>query len=116
MAGSRVDQTPTSEHPASSPPAGGRIGWIVAGSFVIGLVAALLLPFAPFIPAEESAVTGGVLCGFALGWAMLAVLAVRFTDQPERWAAVPALFMALGGVLLIAFGSTVHRVLDWVWP
>src|SRR3954453_3633324 len=116
MAGSRGDQTPTSEHPASSPPAGGRIGWIVAGSLVIGLVAALLLPFAPFIPAEESAVTGAVLCGFALGWAVLAVLSVRFTDQPQRWAAVPALFMGLGGLLLITLGSAVGKVLDWVWP
>jgi pimeloyl-ACP methyl ester carboxylesterase len=116
MATSRVEKTPAPKGPASRPRGGARIGWIVAGSLVIGLVAALLLPFAPFIPAEESAVTGGVLCGFALGWAMLAVLSVRFTDQPQRWAAVPALFMALGGVLLIAFGSTVHRVLDWVWP
>jgi pimeloyl-ACP methyl ester carboxylesterase len=47
---------------------------------------------------------------------MLAVLSVRFTDQPQRWAAVPALFMGLGGLLLIAFGSSAHRVLDWVWP
>jgi hypothetical protein len=58
-----------------------------------GLVAALLLVAAPFIPADESAVTGAVLCGFALGWAMLAVLSVRFTDQPQRWAAAPALVM-----------------------
>src|SRR3954452_12111776 len=116
MATSRVHQTPTSQ-PAPVPPRGrGHIGWIVAGSLVTGLAAALLLAFAPFIPAEESAVTGAVLCGFALGWAMLAVLSVRFTDQPQRWAAVPALFMGLGGVLLIAFGSPVHRVLDWVWP
>ncbi|MGZ4664171.1 MAG: alpha/beta fold hydrolase [Frankiaceae bacterium] len=88
----------------------------MAGSLATGLVAALLLPFAPFVPAQESAVTGAVLCGFALGWAMLAVLSVRFTDQPQRWAVVPALFMGLGGLLLIASGSTVHRVLDWVWP
>jgi len=116
MASSRVDQIPASEHPASSPPGRGHISWIVAGSLVIGLVAALLLPFAPFISAGESAVTGAVLCGFALGWAMLAVLSVRFTDQPQRWAAVPALFMGLGGLLLITFGSTAHRMLDWVWP
>src|SRR3954452_10127953 len=116
MATSRVHQTPTSQ-PAPVPPRGrGHIGWIVAGSLALGLVAALLLPFAPFIPAEESAVTGAVLCGVALGWAMLAVLSVRFTDQPQRWAAVPALFMGLGGLLLIAFGSPVYRVLDWVWP
>jgi pimeloyl-ACP methyl ester carboxylesterase len=94
----------------------GNIGWIVAGSLATGLVAAVLLAAAPFIPAEESAVTGAVLCGFALGWAMLAVLSVRFTDQPQRWAAAPALFMGLGGLLLVGFGSPVHQVLNWVWP
>ncbi|MFN0282033.1 MAG: alpha/beta hydrolase [Kineosporiaceae bacterium] len=81
-----------------------------------GLVAALLLAAAPFIPAEERDVTGAALCGFALGWAVLAVLSVRFTDQPQRWAAAPALFMGLGGLLLLASGSSVHEVLDWVWP
>ena len=24
--------------------------------------------------------------------------------------------MGLGGLLLVAFGSSVHEVLDWVWP
>jgi pimeloyl-ACP methyl ester carboxylesterase len=94
----------------------GRIGWIVAGSLTTGLLAALVLVAVPFIPAEESGVTGAVLCGFALGWAMLAVLSVRFTDQPQRWAAAPALFMGLGGLLLVAFGSSVHGVLNWAWP
>jgi pimeloyl-ACP methyl ester carboxylesterase len=94
----------------------GRIGWIVAGSLATGLLAAVLLVAAPFIPAEESALTGAILCGFAVGWAMLAVLSVRFTDQPHRWAAAPALFMGVGGLLLVAFGSSVNTVLDWVWP
>jgi hypothetical protein len=94
----------------------GDIGWIVAGSLATGLVAALLLAAAPFIPAEEGAVTGAVLCGFALGWAMLAVFSVRFTDQPQRWAAAPALLMGQGGLLLAGFGSPVHQVLNWVWP
>jgi hypothetical protein len=59
---------------------------------------------------------GAVLCGFALGWAMLAVLTTRFTDQPQRWAAVPAAFMGLGGLLLLAFASGVDSVLSWLWP
>ena len=101
-------------HPDPGPR--GKIGWIVAGSLATGLVAAVLLAGAPFIPAEESAVTGAVLCGFALGWAMLAVLSVRFTDQPQRWAAAPAVLMGLGGLLLVGFGSPVHQVLNWVWP
>jgi pimeloyl-ACP methyl ester carboxylesterase len=94
----------------------GHIGWIVAGSMATGLVAALLLVAAPFIPAQESGVTGAVLCGFALGWAMLAILSLRFTDQPQRWAVAPALFMGLGGLLLVGFGSSVHEMLNWVWP
>ena len=101
-------------HPDPGPR--GHIGWIVAGSLATGLVAAVLLVAAPFIPAEERAVTGAVLCGFALGWAMLAVLSVRFTDQPQRWAVAPALFMGLGGLLLVGFGSPVDQVLNWVWP
>jgi pimeloyl-ACP methyl ester carboxylesterase len=88
----------------------------VAGSLAAGLVAALLLVAAPFIPAEENRVTGAVLCGFALGWAMLAVCTARFTDQPQRWAAAPAVFMGLGGLLLVGFGSSVPEVLNWVWP
>ena len=94
----------------------GHIGWIVAGSLATGLVAALVLAGAPFIPAEEPAVTGAVLCGFTLGWAMLAVLSVRFTEQPQRWAVAPALVMGGGGLLLVSFGSPVDQVLSWVWP
>jgi pimeloyl-ACP methyl ester carboxylesterase len=81
-----------------------------------GLVVGLLLVLAPFIEAEERDVTGALLLGFAVGWAMLAVLSQRFSDQPQRWAVAPATFMGLGGLLLIVFGSTVHVVLDWVWP
>lgn len=93
----------------------GHIGWIVAGSLASGLVAALLLVAAPFIPSTEAGVTGALLCGLAMGWAMLTVLSRRFTDQPQPWAAVPALFMGLSGLLLVAFGSSVHEVLTWVW-
>jgi hypothetical protein len=101
-------------HPDPGPR--GHIGWVVAGSLATGLVAAFLFAAAPFVPAEERAVTGAVLCGFALGWAMLAVLSVRFTDQPQRWAAAPALFMGVGGLLLVGFGAPVDQVLSWVWP
>jgi len=98
------------------PARNGHIGRIVAGSLAAGAAAALLLTAAPFIQAQEDDITGAVLCGFALGWTMLAVLSVRFTDQPQRWAAVPAVFMGVSGLLLIAFGSGVSDALNWVWP
>ena len=65
----------------------GRIGLIVAASLATGLVAALALVAAPFVPAKENFLTGVVLLGFAFGWALLVVLSVRFTNQPQRWAA-----------------------------
>jgi pimeloyl-ACP methyl ester carboxylesterase len=103
--------------PGSAPEAPrGHLGRIVAGSLATGLVAGVLLVFAPFVPATETGATGALLCGFAIGWAMLTVLSVRFTDQPQRWAAAPALFMALAGLMLIAFGSAAQQVLTWVWP
>jgi hypothetical protein len=67
----------------------GHIGWVVAGSLAAGLVAAALLVEAPFIPPTDAGVTGVVLCGLALGWAMLAVLSVRFTDRITRSGAGP---------------------------
>jgi pimeloyl-ACP methyl ester carboxylesterase len=88
----------------------------VAGSLAVGLVAALLLAVAPFISPEEDDVTGAVLCGFAIGWATLALVSERLTDQAQRWAAVPAVFLGGSGLLLIGFGATLRDVLDWVWP
>ncbi|MDQ0733164.1 alpha/beta fold hydrolase [Arthrobacter sp. B1I2] len=93
-----------------------RIGRVVALSLAVGILAAVLLAAAPFVRARESEITGAVLCGFALGWAMLAILSVRFTDQPQRWAFVPAVFMGTGGLLLVVFGSPVDGVLSWLWP
>jgi hypothetical protein len=89
--------------PSSEPR--GHIGRIVAGSLATGVLAGLLLVGAPFIPTQENAVTGALLCGFATGWAMLAVLSLRYTTRPQRGAAVPAAFMGLDGILLIGFGS-----------
>jgi pimeloyl-ACP methyl ester carboxylesterase len=107
------DQWPEAEpRPASR----GRLGWIVALSLATGFVAALLLVAAPFVPVTEPAITGAVLCGFAIGWTALFALSRRFTDQSQRWAAIPAVFMGLGGLLLLVFGSPMREVLSWVWP
>ena len=95
----------------------GRIGLIVAASLAAGLVAALVLVAAPFVPAKENFLTGVVLLGFAFGWALLVVLSLRFTNQPQRWAAAPAVFLAAAGVIsLLPPGSVVQDVFGWVWP
>ena len=97
-----------------------RAGSIVAASMAAGLVAAVVLVAAPFVPARENVLTGVVLLGFALGWALLAVLSVRFSDRPQRWAVAPAAFMAafmaVAGLASLSGSATVHTVLGWVWP
>ena len=94
-----------------------RIGRIVAASLAAGAALATALVFAPFVPAEENALTGVVLLGFAVGWALLAGLSTRWSDQPQRWAAAPALFMGLaGGIVMLGPDTLVDGVLSWVWP
>ncbi len=105
-----------SDTPRLKSPPTQHLGGIAAGSGVTGVLAALLLAAAPFVPATEAGVTGAILGGLALGWAVLAVLSVRFTDQPQTWAFAPALFLGTGGFLLLAFGSPVHEALARVWP
>jgi pimeloyl-ACP methyl ester carboxylesterase len=116
MAGTNQDSGDLQEPGRLEPVRRGRIGLIVAGSLAAGLVAALILVAAPFIAAEENALTGAVLLGFAVGWALLAVLSVLFTDQPQRWAAAPAAFMLVAGLASLSGSAVVHDVLSWVWP
>jgi pimeloyl-ACP methyl ester carboxylesterase len=92
------------------------IGTVVAVSLGAGLVAAVLLPFIPWPTVDANFATGMVLIGFALGWALLAGLSIRLTDQPQRWAMLPAVFMGLGGVLVLVLPDGLLGVLDWIWP
>jgi hypothetical protein len=93
-----------------------RIGLIVALSMAAGLIAAVVLVAMPLIPATENVLTGVVLLAFALGWALLAVLSTRFSDQPQRWAAVPATFMAVAGLVSLSGSAAVQAGFSWVWP
>ena len=94
-----------------------RIGLIVCGSLAAGVFAALVLVAAPLLPADEDALTGGVLLGCALGWGLLAALSIRFSQQPQRWAAAPAAVLGLaGGLLLTQPTDQVLGALDWLWP
>ena len=57
-----------------------------------------------------------VLLAFALGCDLLAVLSVRFSDQPQRWAFVPAVFLALTGLVSLSGLPAVQAVFAWAWP
>jgi pimeloyl-ACP methyl ester carboxylesterase len=93
----------------------GRIGRVVAGTLISGLVAAIATVAFPLAGREEHVITGSVLVTFALAWAMLAVLSERWTNQPQRWAVAPAVFMAVTGVGILFFAPTGNQ-LGWVWP
>src|SRR5207244_5322543 len=81
----------------------GRVGLIVAGSLITGFVVALVLVIGPFGGAEEDVIMGAALLGWALGWALLAVLSTRWSEQQQRWAIVPASLMAVAGACLLIF-------------
>ena len=96
----------------------GHIGLIVAASMFGGLILALVLTLFVFGGATEPVITGVALLAFALGWAMLAWLSSRRTDQPQRWAFVPAVFMGVLGLasLVIRPSDGMFRAFGWVWP
>lgn len=96
----------------------GRVGLIVASSLITGLVVALVLVIGPFGGAQEHVIMGAALLGWALGWALLAVLSIRWSDQPQWWAIVPAVLMGLAGASLLIFGpdANAFNVLGWIWP
>src|SRR5919204_169915 len=78
-----------------------RIGLIVAGSLITGLLLSLALVIGPFGGAQEHVIMGTALLAWALGWALLAVLSTRWTEKPQRWAFVPAALMGLTGASLL---------------
>ena len=94
-----------------------HIGFVVLGSLGAGFLLAVILVLLPFAGARENVISGAVLLAFAFGWASLAILSVRLTDQPQRWAAVPAVLTAFAGAVLLLWpGSVTHDSLGWVWP
>ena len=106
--------TPTEARPGSSR----SIGLIVAASLIAGAVAAIVLVGFVFAGVEEHVITGSVVVGFGLGWVLLALLSVQLTDQPQRWAIVPAAYMMLvgAGLLISASRADTMILLGWVWP
>jgi pimeloyl-ACP methyl ester carboxylesterase len=95
------------------------IGRIVVGCLTAGVLVALaLVTVGPVAGAQEYLITGTVLLAFAASWASLATLSILRTEQPQRWAALPAGFLAAAGAALIVFAPNggALEMLGWVWP
>ncbi|MGY1643705.1 hypothetical protein ACI782_21580 [Geodermatophilus sp. SYSU D00703] len=78
---------PTATEAVSTTDRGSRrrlIRRIIAGSLGTGAVLAAVLTLGVFAGGPEPVITGAALLGFAVGWAMLAVLSARMTDQPQQ--------------------------------
>src|SRR5437763_12483679 len=103
------------QDPSASTVKKGHIGRVVVGSIVAGFVGALVLTVGPLAGAEEHVITGSVLLAFAAAWAALAVLSTRRTDQPQRWARIPAAAMTGAGLTILLLAPTGNE-LGWVWP
>lgn len=93
-------------------------GPIIVACVVAGAVTALVLALVAFAGGSEATITGVILLGFGLGWALMAVLTVRYTREPQRWAAAPAAAMGASGAALVALtpGNEAMTALNWVWP
>src|SRR5215217_5993465 len=91
---------------------------VVAGSLIGGVISAITLVALPFAGGSEATITGAILIGFAIGWALLAHLSMRSGDGSHRWAAVPATALGLSGAALIILtpNSQTLDTLGWVWP
>jgi pimeloyl-ACP methyl ester carboxylesterase len=116
-----VDTLPTDQHtdlqPEQTAP-DGPFARIVATSLAAGLVTALTLSLVVLAGHPEPTITGAMLVGFALGWALMGVLSRRFTDRPQRWTAVPAVAMGATGLGLLAFApqNAALTAMTWIWP
>lgn len=91
---------------------------LVAASLTAGFLLPLVLALGPASGGGESRMTGAALTGWGIGWALIALLSTRFTNEPQRWALVPAGILGVTGIALIALApaASVMDMLAWVWP
>lgn len=96
-----------------------RLGRIVAACVIGGLVAGPASVLAgPVAGATENVVTATLLLAFASSWAMLAAISEVRINQPQRWSAMLAAFMAVAGVAVLLAGANdnVLTATGWIWP
>ena len=96
-------------------------GWFIPGGVLSGIGLGALLSERGLV-AGDPAEGGLFLLAFAAGWLSITLLSSLFTEQPQRWALIPAGVMALIGtpLLLGAVGeAALAAVMGWLaflWP
>ena len=97
---------------------GRRLACVVAGSVLLGPLAAIVLALGVAAGGEEPAITGAGLLGLALGWAVLPTGSAGWTSRPQRWAIVPAAApgAAGAGLLVLASDDQALTLAGWAWP
>jgi pimeloyl-ACP methyl ester carboxylesterase len=93
----------------------GHIARIVTLTVLGGLLLAVVGVIGPLAGAEEHIITASLLGSFAIAWGLLAHLTTRRTDQPQRWAFVPAAAMGVSALAILLAPATVNA-LSWAWP
>ena len=94
-----------------------NIAWIVIVSFVAAVLLALVLGLLVVPGTRENVISAAVLFAFAAGAALLALLSVRKSDQPQRWALIAAGWLALAGIVFLIWpGVVATAAIAWVAP
>jgi hypothetical protein len=109
-----VTSTPAQPQTLVTIRSGGPIARIVVGSVLTGLLGAALLTLVVFAGAKEHVITGSAMLAFGCGWAMLAVLSTRLTDQPQRWRSFPRPTWALSGSDCLPSPPATRHSTRWV--
>jgi pimeloyl-ACP methyl ester carboxylesterase len=105
----------TATQPDSTSGARGHVGRTVTFTMLAGPLLAIAAIAGPLAGAEEHVITASLLGSFSVAWLLVAVLTTRRTDQPQRWAFVPAAAMAIAAAVLLVSKPTGNGA-GWVWP
>ena len=96
----------------------GHIGLVVLASVATGVAFAVLLVLGVFAGGSEPKIIGSALLALGAGFALLAVLSTRRTNQPQQWALVPGVASIVAGLALFGLAPSEHGLdlASWVWP
>ena len=94
------------------------VGRLVLGSIVVGLALGLLLVLVVFSGGSEAEITGSALVALGIGFALLALGSIRFSDQPQPWAFSPGVASTAVGLAVIVLSPSDHilGLAGWFWP